>query len=291
MRLPRRVLIIGCGDIGRRILPLLVDRLNVVTTTRQAKYADELRAAGAIPLFADLDEPHTLWRLSQLASLIIYLALPPAHGKRDTRSRHLASVLSNRCRLVYISTTGVYGDCDGALIDETHTINPHSPRALRRADAEQVWRSWATRTGSSLSILRVPGIYALDRLPIERIKKGIPTLLPEEDVYTNHIHADDLARLVVHALFHGRPNRVYNAVDDSCFLMGDYIDLVARQFGLPLAPRLPRSELISQVSEMMLSFMSESRRIDNDRIKRELGFRLLYPTVTQGLLEISQTVR
>jgi len=284
MSVPKRVLIFGCGDIGRRILPLLVARLNVIAITSQPKHCAELRSAGARPLVANLDEPYTLARLAKLASLIIYLAPPPPQGKRDTRSRHLAAVLSHRCRLVYVSTSGVYGDCDGALIDETRTINPHNLRAIRRVDAEHVWRDWARRTRSCLSILRVPGIYASDRLPIERIKKGMPTLLPEEDVYTNHIHADDLARLVVQALFHGSPNRVYHAVDDSCLLMGDYIDLVANQSGLPLAPRLPRSALILQVSEMMLSFMSESRRMHNDRIKRELGFRLLYPTVTEGLM-------
>jgi len=282
---PTRLLIVGCGDIGRRILPLLVARLDVIAITSQLKHCAELRSAGARPLVANLDKPHTLARLAKLASLIIYLAPPPSQGNRDTRSRHLAIVLSQRCRFVYVSTSGVYGDCGGAFINETRTVNPRSLRAVRRADAEQVWRNWAKRTGSTLSILRVPGIYASDRLPIERIKNGVPALLPEEDVYTNHIHADDLARLVVKALFHGSPNRIYNAVDDSCLLMGDYIDLVADKLGSPHVPRLTRSELVSQVSEMTLSIMSESRRMRIDRIKMELGFRLLYPTVSEVLIE------
>lgn len=282
---PARALIVGCGDIGKRILPLLTTHLDVIAITSQRKHCAELRSAGAIPLVANLDEPYTLARLAKLASFIIYLAPPPAEGNRDTRSRHLAAVLSHRCRLVYVSKSGVYGDCGGALIDETRMVNPQNLRAVRRVDAEHVWRNWAIRagTGSCLSILRVPGIYASDRLPVERIKKGVPALLPEEDVYTNHIHADDLARMVVTVLFHGSPNRVYHAVDDSCLLMGDYFDLVADKLGLPRVPRLSRSELKSQVSDMALSFMSESRRLCNDRIKWELGFRLLYPTVSEGL--------
>jgi len=286
MSLPAKVLIVGCGDIGRRILPLLVAHLDVIAITSQRSHCDAIRSAGAMPMVANLDEPYTLARLAKFASLIIYLAPPPAEGKRDTRSRHLATVLSQRCRLVYVSTSGVYGDCGGVLIDETRKVNPHNWRAVRRVDAEQVWRNWAIRTGSCLSILRVPGIYASDRLPVERIKKGVPGLLPEEDVYTNHIHADDLARLVVKVLFHGSPNRVYHAVDDSCLLLGDYFDLVADKLGLSRVPRLPRSELKSQVSEMALSFMSESRRMRNGRIKRELGFKLLYPDVSINLINL-----
>lgn len=280
-----RVLIVGCGDIGRRILPLLITRMNVVAVTRQPKCCDELRAAGAIPLLANLDEPWTLARLANLASFIIYLAPPPSEGKYDSRSRHLAAVLSKSSRLVYVSTSGVYGDCGGAWIDETRQANPHNARAIRRLDAEQAWRTWAKRTNSCLSILRVPGIYdGKHRLPIERLQKRTPALLREEDSYTNHIHANDLARLVVKVLFHGQPNRIYNAVDDSCLLMSDYFDLVADKFDLPRAPRLPRSELKSQVSALTWSFMSESRRMRNGRIKDELGFQFLYPTVSDGLL-------
>jgi nucleoside-diphosphate-sugar epimerase len=185
--------------------------------------------------------------------------------------------------MVYVSTSGVYGDCAGALISEVRKINPANARAVRRADAEQVWRHWARRTGSCLSILRVPGIYASDRLPIERLKQGTPALLAEQDVYTNHIHADDLARLIVHTLFHGSANRIYHASDDSHLLMGDYFDAVAERAALPRPPRLARSELMQQVSPVLLSFMSESRRMDNARIKSELGFRFLYPGVLDGL--------
>ena len=290
-----RVLIVGCGDIGLRILPLLRGELGadplsnhsagwrIFALTSQPERCAQLRAAGAVPLVADLDVPASLARFAGLARLVIYLAPPPATGVLDTRSRHLASVLGAGCRLVYISTTGVYGDCGGAEVSETRSVAPRNPRAVRRVDAEQVWRHWARRTGSSLTILRVPGIYAADRLPLERLNNGTPALLPEQDVYTNHIHAEDLARLVLHTLWQGAPNRVVHAVDNSDLKMGEYFDLVADHYQLPRPPRLSRSELAAQVSPMMLSFMSESRRLSNLRLRQELGFRLRYPRVVDAL--------
>jgi nucleoside-diphosphate-sugar epimerase len=282
-----RLLIVGCGDVGLRILPLLRgamgSKYRIFALTSHANRCVELRAAGAIPVVADLDEPATLARLAGLATRIIYLAPPASAGRIDLRSRNLAAVLSRQCTMVYVSTSGVYGDCGGAVIAETHPVRPQNLRAVRRLDAEQVWRKWAVGTGSALSILRVPGIYADNRLPLERLKNGTPALLPEHDVYTNHIHAQDLARLIVMTLLRGSPNRVYHAVDESDLLMGEYFDAVADQFNLPRPPRLPRTELEMQVSPMMLSFMSESRRMSNARIKLELGFRLRFPTVAQGL--------
>jgi nucleoside-diphosphate-sugar epimerase len=280
---PPRVLIVGCGDVGLRILPLLGCRYRVFALTTQTNRCDELRAAGATPVVADLDDPLTLARLAGLAPLIIYLAPPESIGNLDTRSRHFATALSRRCRMVYVSTSGVYGDCGGNVITETRKVQPHNLRAVRRVDAEQVWRKWARRTGSSMSILRVPGIYAANRLPLDRLNNRTPALLPEDDVFTNHIHAQDLARLIVQTLTRGSPNRIYHAVDDSNLLMGEYFDAVADRYRLPRPPRLPRTELQTQVSPMMLSFMSESRRMSNVRIKQELGFQLLYPTVADFL--------
>lgn len=282
-----RVLIVGCGDIGLRILPLLHGamgaRYRIFALTSQANRCAELRSAGAIPIVANLDEPFTLARVAGLANRIIYLAPPASIGTIDKRSRHFAAVLSRRCTMVYVSTSGVYGDCGGAMVTETRPVLPHNLRAVRRVDAEQVWRNWARRTGSTVSILRVPGIYADNRLPIDRLKNGAPALLPEQDVYTNHIHAQDLARLIVRALARGSPNRIYHAVDDTHLLMGDYFDVVADHYSLPKPPRLPRVALEKLVSPMMLSFMSESRQMSNARIKLELGFELSYPTVADGL--------
>lgn len=280
-----RVLILGCGDVGMRVLPLVRDRFRVFAVTSQASRRDELRAAGAVPIVADLDQPATLARLARLARNIIHLAPPESEGGKDARTRNLTAILPDHANLVYVSTTGVYGDCGGERIDETRAANPRNARAKRRVDAEKVLRRWARRANARLAILRVPGIYAADRLPLERLKKGTPALLPEDDVYTNHIHADDLARIVVAALFRGASCRVYHAVDDSEMKMGDYFDAVADAFELPRPPRLPRGELAQAVSPMLLSFMSESRRLDNRRLKSELGVRLRYPQVSDLLRE------
>jgi len=278
-----RLLILGCGDVGMRLLPLVRERFRVFAVTSQASRCDELRAAGAVPMIANLDQPATLARLSRLASVIVHLAPPQQDGIHDQRTRNLVSILPEHATLVYISTSGVYGDCGGALVNETRTVNPQNPRAKRRVDAEQILRAWARRSGSRLVILRVPGIYAANRLPLDRLRQGTPALQGDDDVFTNHIHADDLARIIQAALFKGGANRIYHAVDDSEMKMADYFDQVADAFGLQRPPRLPRSELKNVVSPMLLSFMSESRRLSNQRIKAELGVRLLYPQVRDAL--------
>ncbi|OEZ60905.1 SDR family oxidoreductase [Duganella sp. HH105] len=281
-KLPR-LLIVGCGDVGMRLLPLLRPYFRVFATTSQPSRCAELRALGAVPLVADLDQPATLRRLAGLASHVVHLAPPPAEGVLDSRTRCLTAILPEHARMVYVSTTGVYGDCGGALFDESRPVAPRNARALRRVDAERVLRGWARRAGAQLSILRVPGIYAGDRLPLKRLQAGTPALIEADDVYTNHIHADDLAAIIVKALFRGGPNRVYHAVDDSDMKMAAYFDAVADAFQLPRPPRLPRAELQQAVTPALLSFMSESRRLGNGRIKRELGVRLRYPTVAQML--------
>ncbi|HJV80736.1 MAG TPA: SDR family oxidoreductase [Noviherbaspirillum sp.] len=281
-----RVLIVGCGDVGMRLLPLLRGRFRIFAVTSQESRRDELRAAGAVPVIADLDQPASLARLARLASCVVHLAPPQSEGMKDRRTRNLTAILPDHATLVYVSTTGVYGDCGGALADETRPVHPQNARAMRRVDAERVLRAWARRSESRLAILRVPGIYAADRLPVERLQKGTPALAAEEDVYTNHIHADDLARIVARALFRARPCRVYHAVDDSDMKMADYFDAVADAAGLPRPLRLPREKLQEAVSPMLLSFMSESRRLSNTRMKAELGVRLRYPTVNDALKEI-----
>jgi nucleoside-diphosphate-sugar epimerase len=217
----------------------------------------------------------------------VHLAPPQSEGERDLRTRRLTAILPEGARLVYVSTTGVYGNCHGAHISETQATAPVNARARRRVDAEQVLRAWAVRSGSRLSILRVPGIYAADRLPIERLQRGTPALLADDDVFTNHIHADDLARIIRLALSRGAAQRVVHAVDDSDLKMGDYFDLVADAHGLPRPPRLPRAQLAQQVTPMMLSFMSESRRLSNARLKHELGVRLRWPDVASFLQQTS----
>jgi nucleoside-diphosphate-sugar epimerase len=278
-----RLLIVGCGDVGMRLVPLLRRHFRVFATTSQPARCAELRALGAVPLVVDLDRPASLRRLSGLAGHVVHLAPPQADGALDRRTRNLTAILPERGRLVYVSTTGVYGDCGGAWFDESRPVAPRNPRATRRVDAETVLRRWALRAGADLSILRVPGIYGAERLPLKRLQLGTPALLAADDVYTNHIHADDLAAIIVRALFRGLPNRIYHAVDDSDMKMAEYFDAVADAFGMARPPRLPRAELQQVITPALLSFMSESRRLGNGRIKRELGVRLRYPTVAAML--------
>ena len=278
-----RLLILGCGDVGMRLLPLLRGRFRVFAVTSQPARCAQLRAAGAVPIVANLDEPASLRRLAGLAATVVHLAPPLSSGLLDRRTRNLAAILPEHGRLVYVSTSGVYGDCGGAVVAETRPVAPANARAKRRVDAEQVLRGWGARRGASVAILRVPGIYAEDRLPLKRLREGTPALAAGDDVYTNHIHADDLARIIERAIWRGRPGRVYHASDDSELKMAEYFDAVADAFGLPRPPRLPREQLRQAVTPMLLSFMSESRRLDNTRIRRELGVRLRYRRVADAL--------
>lgn len=283
------LLIVGCGDVGLRVLRLLSARWRVLALTSSALRVPELRAAGAKPLTGNLDDPSTLARLAGLADAVLHLAPPAGQGERDTRTAHLLHALALRGgvrRFVYASTTGVYGDCGGAWIDETRALAPATARGCRRADAEARVR-WAGRAfGWRVCVLRVPGIYAFDREggdPRERVKRGAPVLRAEDDVYTNHIHADDLARACAAALHRGAPQRAYNVCDFSELKMGDHFDAVADRFGLPRPPRISRAEAREQMSPVQLSFLSESRRLSNRRMVRELRLRLRYTTVDDGL--------
>jgi nucleoside-diphosphate-sugar epimerase len=271
-------MIVGCGDVGLRIVARVHRRFRLLALTSSPERVAALRAAGVVPIVGNLDDRASLRRLRSLAPWLIHLAPPPNSGRTDPRTRHLLAALAGTAgKLVYISTTGVYGDHGGAWIDETARLAPANERALRRIDAENAMRDAGAR------VLRVPGIYAHDRLPLDRLRAGTPALADEDDVHTNHIHADDLARISLAALFRGAPARVYNAVDDSQLKMGEYFDLVADHFGLPRPPRLPREQLKAAVSPMMYSFMTESRRLRNRRLRGELTVRLLYPTVANAL--------
>ncbi len=284
-----RVLIIGCGDIAMRVIPLLVRRYRIFALVRSCSKRTKLRSLGVVPIVGDLDDRMSLARVAGLADMVLHFAPPPSQGEHDTRTRHLLAALSRSTppkRLIYLSSSGVYGDCRGARISETHPLNPQTARAQRRMDAERQIRRWSPRNGVQASILRVPGIYAGDRLPIDRLRAGVPVIAQEEDSYTNHIHADDLARIVVEVLRSGKPNRVYHACDDSEMRMGDYFDSVADACGLPHPPRKPRAEVERCVSPALWSFMNESRRLDNRRMKRELRVVLRYSQVAKTLASI-----
>ena len=301
------VLIIGAGDVARRLTTAIgIDkRVRWMGLARSVATANALRDNGILPIIGDLDFRRSLKRAGALARgahAVLHLAPPQGDGVDDLRMKRwlAASATTNKLgrhsfartsatriktraairpttplRNVYVSTTGVYGDCAGERIDETRRTRPANARAKRRVAAESRLRALRARR---FSILRAPGIYAAERLPLDRLRAGTPALVSGDDVFTSHIHGDDLARAIWLAIFRGGANRVLNIVDDSEQKMGDYFDQVAAAVGLPCPPRLPRASLMCEVSAMLYSFMSESRRIDNTRVKRELRLRLKYPT-------------
>jgi nucleoside-diphosphate-sugar epimerase len=268
----KRLLIAGYGDIARRARPLLEKHFEIRTLSR---------AQGM-----DLDRPESLAALAA-ADAVLHCAPPPPAGDSDTRTANLLIALERTrilpSRFVYVGTSGVYGDCGGALVDETRLPNPQSARAKRRADAESRLALWCKSRAIALVVLRAPGIYAADRLPLERLRAGMPVLRDADDVYSNHIHADDLAAICARALDEDAPAGTYNASDDSEMKMGDWFDLVADRAGLPRPPRIARAEAAGRLPAELLSFMSESRRLGNARLKQALGIRLRYPTVREGL--------
>ena len=361
----QRLLIIGCGDIGQRVVQQLHHGWQVIGVARSDETLQKIRAAGAMAMRAD--DAH---RLARWATHILHAAPPAsrdgevtdrltrgwlqalarARGQRARTTsrpgrthrlgaRSAAALLAVPApaaqarsqsqhapapRLVYLSTTGVYGDRGGAFTRETDTLQPLTDRARRRVDAERqvrfgIHRPDGSNAGSRRAahphadsarpdsahrdrarlsgprhrrlqqpplpalVLRVPGIYAADRLPVERLRQQVPALVPADDVITNHIHADDLARIARTALLRGPRQRVINAVDDSQMTLGDYLDQVADRLGLPRPPRHSRAELARTLSEVRMSFMRESRRLDTRRLKRELRVRLQWPTVAEFL--------
>jgi nucleoside-diphosphate-sugar epimerase len=285
----QRVLIIGCGDVGVRAARVLNPRVRVMALTSSPKRAPVLRAQNITPLLGNLDLEHTLQRLAGLATRVLHLAPPPGDGPGDPRTLALVRALRRRTvpkSLVYGSTTGVYGDCAGDWVAEHRPLQARTARGQRRVAAEHSVRQLGHTSHIVASILRIPGIYAPDRAggtPRERLLRGTPVLQQEDDVFTNHIHADDLARACVLALWRGQAQRSYNVNDDSTMKMGDYMDLAANLYGLPRPPRVTRVQAAEQLSPMLLSFMSESRRMVNTRMKRELRLVLEHPTVALGL--------
>ena len=361
----QRLLIIGCGDIGQRVVQQLHHGWQVMGVARSDETLQKIRTAGALAMRAD--DAH---RLARWATHILHAAPPAsrdgevtdrltrgwlqalarARGQRARTTsrpgrthrlgaRSAAALLAVPApaaqarsqsqhapapRLVYLSTTGVYGDRGGAFTRETDTLQPLTDRARRRVDAERqvrfgIHRPDGSNAGSRRAahphadsarpdsahqdsahvsgarhrrlqqpplpalVLRVPGIYAADRLPVERLRQQVPALVPADDVITNHIHADDLARIARAALLRGPRQRVINAVDDSQMTLGDYLDQVADRLALPRPPRHSRAELARTLSEVRMSFMRESRRLDSRRLKRELRVRLQWPTVAEFL--------
>ncbi|MEW6445522.1 MAG: SDR family oxidoreductase [Pseudomonadota bacterium] len=278
-------LIVGYGDIGRRVATLWHDKGgSVAALVRSGR-----ETGPAQPVRGDLDRAETLTGLRALGAVLFHFAPPAPAGHTDTRTARLLAALDVESpqRIVYISTSGVYGDCQGAWVDEARPVNPGNDRSHRRVDAERQLTAFAERHAIPLVILRVPGIYGPGRLPLDRIKRGDPVVCPEDAPWSNRIHADDLAAIAVRAAQDDAPPGIYNVSDDEPSSMTDYIYRVADTAGLARPPCVSLDQARRTFSPGMLEYLNESRRLDNRRMKEELGVRLLYPTLHEGVSDLA----
>ncbi len=284
----KSVFIIGCGDIGQRVAALCQkNNMRVTGLARSKETVARLEATGIGPVYGDLAQLESLKDLPTANAILFYFAPPPSEGEIDPLIRNFLSSINTGFlpkQLVLISTSAVYGDCNGKWITETQPLNPQTARSLRRLDAEQALREWSVKMGVPSVILRVGGIYGPGRLPIERIEKSLPILKEDESPFTNRIHQDDLAQICVAAAEHGKNAEVYNVSDGQPSTMSRYFKEVARSNDLPLPPEISLKEAKQVMSAGMLSYLTESRRINNEKMLNELKVNLVYPSLEIGLL-------
>ena len=280
------MLIVGCGDVGRKLAARArQQKYAVYCLVRRTNSAASLLENGLNAAAVDLDlAAPTLtgeWDQEQ----VYYLAPPPSQGTMDPRmTRFLAALPTDKPhRIVYISTTGVYGDCAGEWVDESRPANPQVDRARRRYDAEQQLRHWHDTGNGTLVVLRVAGIYGPGKLPLDRLRSNTPMIGAEAAPWTNRIHIDDLVSVCEAAMARGADGAVYNVSDGHPGNMRDYFDRVADLYQLPRAPLIGADEARSSLSPGMLSYLAESRRLDNSRMLDELGVTLRYPDLASGL--------
>jgi nucleoside-diphosphate-sugar epimerase len=282
-----RVLIIGCGYIGKRVARLGMEgNASVTAMSRSAKGLEELEKLGIQPVSGDLDHPASLGKLPTKGSVVFYFAPPPGGGLTDPRVRSFCASIApgnEPQKVVYLSTSGIYGDCGGNVVTEETPPNPQTTRAKRRFDAESVLLSWGGDRNVPVVILRVTGIYGPGRLPIPHIESGNPVLCEREAPFTNRIHADDLARICMAAAEKGDGGEIFNVSDGENGTMTHYFNAVADAFGLMRPPQVSMNEARVTMNPLILSYFSESRRVDNGKMLSRLGIRLLYPTLAEGL--------
>ncbi len=280
------VTIVGCGDVGSRVAHACLARGDKVTGwVRTAASLERLRSLAAPVLRVDLDNAEMAIpgvREQQL----FYFAPPPAAGQEDSRVARLIQNFKESAsprRVVYLSTSGVYGDCGGAWVDESRAANPQVDRARRRLDAELRWQAWSRQTGGELVILRVAGIYGPGKLPVQRLQSGQPMVSEADSPITNHIHTLDLVQICLAAMQRGRSGEVYNVSDGHPGSMTGYFNQVADFLQLPRPPVITRQQAEQQLSPGMLSYLRESRRLSNGKLLNELGVVLRYPSLDAGL--------
>ncbi len=279
------MLIIGCGDVGRSIARRYLRSGTIVTgIVRSEASVDSLKLQGIQAMCVDLDQD-PLPPLPSRGEKVFYFAPPPAQGATDPRVRRVLEVFRRDGplrRLVYISTTGVYGDCRGEWVDEKRPVNPGVDRARRRLDAENQFREWSRESGAELVILRVAGIYGPNRLPLARIRQGLPLVRAEDAPFTNRIHEHDLVQVCVAAMERPVAGESFNVSDGHPGTMAEYFDAIADLAGLPRPPKIPLAAAEEHLSAGMLSYMRESRRLDNRKMLDQLAIELRYPSLEQG---------
>lgn len=280
------VTVIGCGYTGRRLVELCRDQQrDVLGTVRSADSLAELRSAGVTAGILDLDAPGGRLPPEWLEQrVVIYMAPPPGAGDTDTRLRNFLARLSVApSTLVYLSTTAVYGDTGGAVVDEDTPAAPASDRGRRRRDAELAVLDWGRASGTPVRILRVPGIYGPGRLPLDRLRQGAPVVRAEDAGPGNRIHVDDLAAVSLAAADYSGSEPIFNVGDGSHASMTEYFRAVARAAGLADPPELPLDELLQRVTPAMRGFLVERRRVDTRRMREILGFQPRYEDLAQGV--------
>ena len=279
-------LIVGCGYLGVRLARSLTQQGDPVSgLVRSSESVGRLEQEGIQPLQLDLDRPSSV-DIGLVGSDLYYLAPPPPRGRLESRVENLIScfgVWGSPRRVLYISTSGVYGDCSGAWVDERWPVRPQTDRARRRWDGERRFRAWREAGGGELVIVRVAGIYGPDRLPLERLRQGLPLVRGDQAPYSNRIHVDDLVKVCKAAMGRGADGEVYNASDGYPTTMTDYFTRLADLTGLPRPPLISMPEAAQRLSPGMMSYLRESRRLDNRKIREGLGVELDYPGLETGL--------
>ena len=282
------VTLIGCGYVGTLVAQLeqTADRI-CTAVSHNRLHGAQLAQLGLTVHTADLDNIASLNTLSLDGVDLYYFAPPPATGQRDTRLRNLRTACRHRThprRLVLISTSGVYGDCQGDWVDETRPPNPQTDRARRRLDAEHTAQAWAAHDGFPLSILRVPGIYGPDRLPLTRLRRGSPVLNEHESPWSNRIHVDDLARACL-AARRCVTGGTFNIADGNPSTMTDYFNQTADALAIPSPPQISLAQAQRQLSPQMCSYLTESKRLDITRLRHVLGVTPVFTDLRRGLAD------
>ncbi len=278
-----RVLILGCGYVGLPLAAELARRGHVVFGAQRTHTADHaLRVAGVEPHMADVTDPGSLTRLPDPFDWVVNCVSASGGGVAEYRrvyldgTRHLLDWLAAAPprRFVYTSSTGVYGQTDGAVVTETSAAEPGTPTGDALVATEQLLLREFSEHDFPAVILRVAGIYGPGRgYWLKRFLAGEARLEGDGGRVHNMIHRDDVIRAILAALEHGRPGEIYNAVDDAPVTQAELFGWLARTLNRPLPPSAPAAPRKRGVT---------SKRVSNQKLCEELGWRPHYPTFREG---------